>query len=83
MASTVEGAHQHAKSGRVYAYRAEYEERNGDIAWRATVSQDGELRLRPDGVIRAQTPAAGAIAEPAVVDAVLQAIDHIDDASAL
>lgn len=81
MAIPIEGSHQHAKSGRVYNYRGEYRTEGDNIRWRAEVSQQGRTRLQPQGEIRAGTPAAGAIAEAAVTDAVVKAIDDFDDAS--
>lgn len=81
MATPIEGTHQHAKSGKVYAYRAEYRTDDaGDIHWRAEVQQDGQVRLTPQGHLATQTPAADTIAPAAVVDAVVKAIDEIDDA---
>ena len=79
MAHPIEGTHQHAKSGKVYNYRAEYRTEGEDIRWRAEVSQEGATRARPDGVIHAGTPAADAIAPGAVTDAVVKAIDDLDD----
>lgn len=79
MPSPIEGTHQHARSGKVYAYRAEYRTDDGDIDWWAEVHQDGELRLKPEGHLSTQTPAADAIAPAAVLDAVVTAIDAIDD----
>lgn len=76
----LEGTHQHAKSAKVYTYDADYETRgNGDIVWRARVSEEGELRAKPTGTIATGSPAVDAIAEKAVLDALLKAIDKIDD----
>jgi hypothetical protein len=79
MSIPLEGTHQHAKSGKVYSYRAEYRTQDGDVVWNASVLQDGELRLEPSGTVATQTPAADAIAESVVVDAVVRAIDTYDD----
>jgi hypothetical protein len=81
---SLEGTHQHAKSAKVYTYRAEYETRDdGDIVWRARVSEEDQLRAEPGGTIRTGSPAADAIAEKAVLDALLAAIDEIEDAERL
>ena len=37
MAIEIEGSHQHAKSGKLYTYKADYAVRSGDIEWHATV----------------------------------------------
>jgi hypothetical protein len=80
MATPLEGTHQHAKSGKVYTYRAEYStDGDGNIRWRAEVTQDGQVRLKPDGLLATQTPAAETIAPAAVTDAVVKAIDGLDD----
>jgi hypothetical protein len=77
-----EGTHQHAKSGKVYTYRAEYStDDDGNIRWSAEVTKDGQVRLKPEGVLATQTPAAETIAAAAVTDAVVKAIDAIDDAA--
>jgi len=78
-----DGTHQHAASGKLYTYRAEYDVASGDIGWKATVEQGAEVRLRPSGTIAANTPAAATIAEQAVRDAVVAAIDAFDDAPGL
>ena len=83
MPTPIEGTHQHAKSGKVYAYRAEYRIEDGDIHWSGEVSQDGEVRLNPQGHLATGTPAAETIAPSAVVDAVVKAIDGIDDVQGL
>lgn len=81
MASHLEGTHQHALSGRVYAFQAEYDTRDGgDIVWRAQVSEEGELRAEPAGTIATGSVAVDAIAEKAVLDAVVSSIDELDDA---
>jgi hypothetical protein len=80
MATPIEGTHQHAKSGKAYTYRAEYStDDDGNIRWSAEVVQDGQVRLRPEGVLATQSPAAETIAPPAVMDAVVKAIDAYDD----
>lgn len=80
MATPIEGTHQHAKSGKVFAYRADYRTEDGDIHWWAEIEQEGEVRLKPEGHLATQTPAAEAIAPAAVRDAVVKAIDGIDEA---
>ena len=81
MPTPLEGTHQHARSGKVYTYSASYStDGGGDITWSAQVTQEGELRLSPGGVIPTGSPAADAIAPAAVVDAVVKAIDGIADA---
>jgi hypothetical protein len=80
----IEGTHQHAKSGRLYHYTAGYEVgADSAIRWHATVQQhaDDEVRFRPEGTIAVNTPAAAAIAEQAVRDAVLSAIDAVEDSA--
>jgi hypothetical protein len=80
----IEGTHQHAKSARVYAYRADYETHDdGEIVWRAEVAEEGEVRAMPKGRISTGSPAAETIAESAVVDAVLKAIDGLEDSQRL
>ena len=79
VANEIDGSHQHATSGKLYMYRAGYDVANGVIDWRATVQQADEVRLRPTGTIAVNTPAAGTIAEQAVRDAVLAAIDAFED----
>jgi hypothetical protein len=81
MENRIEGNHQHARSGRLYKYQAGYDVGDdGAIRWQAAVRQAAEeVRLRPEGTIAVNTPAAGAIAEQAVRDAVLAAIDSMDD----
>jgi hypothetical protein len=79
MSIPLEGTHQHAKSGKVYSYQADYRTQDGDVLWNARVLQDGELRLEPSGVVATQTPAADTIAESVVVDAVVNSIDAFDD----
>ena len=81
MASEVDGTHQHAKSGKLYTYRAEYSVDDGDIRWRAKVQQGEDLCATPDGTIATGTPAAEAIAAQAVRDAVVAAIDQLEDVS--
>lgn len=82
MGTPIAGNHQHAKSGKVYVYRAEYStDDDGNIRWNAEVTQDGQVRLKPEGVLATQTPAAETIAPAAVTDAVVKAIDSIDDAT--
>jgi hypothetical protein len=82
MATALEGTHQHAKSGRVFTYLAEYTtDDDGNIRWKAEVMKDGQLCLQPEGVLATQTPAAETIAPAAVTDAVVKAIDSIDDAA--
>ncbi len=83
MAHPIEGTHQHAKSGKVYNYRAQYRTESENIFWHAEVRQEGELRLEPEGIIPAGTPAADAIAPAAVTDAVVKAIDGIEESTAL
>jgi hypothetical protein len=82
MATTsIEGTHQHATSGRVYTYHADYQtDDDGNIHWQAEVMQDGQVRGHPEGTLATQTPAAEAIAPAAVTDAVVQAIDGLEDA---
>jgi len=77
--SRIDGSHQHATSGKLYTYEAEYDVAGSDIRWRATVQQAEEVRLRPQGTIATNTPAAGTIAEQAVRDAVVKEIDGADD----
>jgi hypothetical protein len=80
----IEGTHQHAKSGKVYAYRADWTTSPaGEIRWQARVEQEGEPRAQPGGTIATGSPAADAIAEKAVLDAVLKAIDALEDDSSL
>jgi hypothetical protein len=80
MATSLEGTHQHAKSGKVYTYRAEYTtDDDGNIRWSTEVEQDGQMRLQTSGVLATQTPAAETIAPAAVTDAVIKAIDGLDD----
>ena len=80
----IEGTHQHAKSGKVYAYRADWStSAGGDIRWQARIEQEGELRAQPQGHIATGTPAADAIAEKAVLDAVLKEIDALEDGNGL
>ena len=81
MATQIDGTHQHAKSGKLYTYTAGYDVDDGDIRWQATVQQAQEVRLRPEGTIATNTPAASAIAEQAVRDAVVSAIDAQEDDS--
>lgn len=81
MDTHVDGKHQHAKSGKLYTYDAEYSVDNGDIRWRARVQQGEDVCATPDGTIATGTPAAEAIAEQAVRDAVVTAIDQLDDVS--
>jgi hypothetical protein len=81
MATPIEGTHQHARSGRVYTYRADYRTEGDNIRWQAEVRREDEVRLQPRGEIRAGTPAAAAIAEAAVTDQVVKAIDGIEDDS--
>lgn len=84
MPSHLEGTHQHAQSGRVYAFRAEYDTRDdGDIVWRAQVSEEGDLRAEPAGTIATGSVAVDAIAEKAVLDAVVHSIDDLEDATRL
>jgi len=79
MSTPINGTHQHAKSGKVYEYRADYRTEDGDIHWWAEVQHDGELCMKPEGHLATQTPAADAIAPGAVLDAVVKAIDQLDD----
>jgi hypothetical protein len=79
VAHDIDGSHQHAKSGKLYTYSADFDVAGSDIRWRATVQQSDEVRLRPGGTIATNTPAAGTIAEQAVRDAVIAAIDAFDD----
>jgi hypothetical protein len=79
MAQQIEGTHQHATSGKVYAWRARYATHDGDIDWQANVEAEGEARAQPRGTIHTGSPAADAIAEKAVVDAVLKSIDELED----
>jgi hypothetical protein len=79
VASEVDGKHQHAQSGKLYTYRAEYSVDSGDIRWRAEVQQGEDICATPDGTIATGTPAAEAIAEQAVRDAVVTVIDLIED----
>ena len=83
MATDIDGSHQHATSGKLYTYRADFDVASGDIRWRATVKQGGAVRLSPNGTIVTNTPAAGTIAEQAVRDAVVAAIDACEDAPGL
>lgn len=83
MANQIDGTHQHAKSGKLYTYTAGFDVTGGDIRWHATVQQAEEVRLRPEGMIETNTPAAAAIAEQAVRDAVVSAIDAQDDSPGL
>jgi hypothetical protein len=76
----LDGTHQHAKSAKVYTYHADYETYDdGTIVWTARVDEEGRLRAEPGGTIGTGSPAVDAIAEKAVVDALLKAIDQIDD----
>lgn len=81
MESEIDGKHQHANSGKLYTYRAEYSVDDGDIRWRAKVQQGEDLCATPDGTIATGTPAAEAIAAQAVRDAVVAAIDQLEDVS--
>ncbi|WP_280155575.1 hypothetical protein [Piscinibacter sp. XHJ-5] len=83
MASEVDGTHQHAKSGKLYTYQAEYSVAGADIRWRAKVQQGEDLCATPDGTIATGTPAAEAFAEQAVRDAVVTAIDLLEDSAGL
>ena len=83
MAHEIDGTHEHAKSGKLYAYQASYDVAGGDIRWRATVQQAEAVRLRPNGTISTNMPAAITIAEQAVRDAVVKAIDAFDDVPGL
>jgi hypothetical protein len=83
VAKDIDGSHQHAKSGKLYTYRADYDVDGSDIRWQATVQQGDDVCLRPDGTIATNTPAAGTIAEQAVRDAVIAAIDAFDDVPGL
>ena len=83
MANAIDGKHQHAKSGKLYTYTADYVVTSGDIEWKAVVADAQERCYRPQGRINANTPAAGAIAEQAVRDAVVTAIDALEDVPGL
>ena len=79
----IAGNHQHAKSGKLYSYEADYVVRSGDIEWQAVVHDADERSFRRNGTIAANTPAASTIAEQAVRDAVVTAIDALEDAPGL
>ncbi|MEW6706899.1 MAG: hypothetical protein AB1430_18795 [Pseudomonadota bacterium] len=79
MSAQIEGTHQHAKSGKAYAYSARYSIAGTDIVWQARIELEGRLRAEPGGTIQTGSPAAQAIAEKAVLDAVLASIDALDD----
>ena len=79
MANDIDGSHQHATSGKLYTYNAAYDVSQGDIRWRATVLRSDDVRFERTGSIAANTPAAETIAEQAVRDAVVSAIDALED----
>ena len=79
MANAIDGKHQHAKSGKLYTYNASYDVSRGDIRWRATMLRSDDVRFERAGNITANTPAAETIAEQAVRDAVVSAIDALED----
>jgi hypothetical protein len=77
----IEGSHQHARTGKLYTYKAGYSVRGNDIAWQADVQRAEGAQFHRSGTIPTGTPAAGAIAEQVVRDAVVAAIDAADDGS--
>lgn len=82
MTTQIEGSHQHARSGKLYTYKAGYSVRGSDIAWRADVQHaERGSEFHRSGTIPTGTPAAGAIAEQVVRDAVVAAIDATEDDS--
>ncbi len=83
MALAIDGTHQHAKSGKLYTYKADYLVKSGNIEWQAVVQDAGERCFRRNGTIAANTPAAATIAEQAVRDAVVTAIDALEDVPGL
>jgi hypothetical protein len=83
MVQRQEGVHQHARSGKSYAYVVAYEARDGDIDWRAEAEREGRRCWADSGTIAMGSPAAEALAEKAVIDVVIKAIDALDDSTAL
>ncbi len=77
----MEGSHQHAKTGKLYVYKAGYSVHGSDIVWQADVRQAEGSQFRRGGTISTGTPAAAAIAEQVVRDAVVAAIDATEDDS--
>jgi hypothetical protein len=72
--------HEQGSSGKVHSYRADYTVGDDSIVWMAEVEVDrtsrtfaGSVPLTSAGVV--------AVAEQAVRDAVVRAIDAVDDAS--
>ncbi len=81
MTTQIEGSHQHARSGKLYTYRAGYSVLGSDIAWQADVEHAQGWLFHRSGTVSTGTPAAGAIAEQVVRDAVVAAIDAAEDDS--
>ncbi len=81
MTNQIEGTHQHAKTGKLYTYKAHYSVNGSDIAWQAEVNQAAGSPFLRSGTVPTGTPAAGAIAEQVVRDAVVAAIDAADDST--
>jgi hypothetical protein len=77
----IEGSHQHARSGKLYTYKARYSVNGSDIAWDADVEHAEGLQFQRSGTVPTGTPAAGTIAEQVVRDAVVAAIDAQEDES--
>jgi hypothetical protein len=67
--------HEHGLSGKVYTYEGEYDVGDSAITWRATVSHAEEPPRSISGSIPITSPAMTALADKAVCDAIVKAID--------
>jgi len=72
--------HEQGSSGKVHSYRADYTVGEDSIMWMAEVEVHGTSRTFA-GSVPLTSAGVVAVAEQAVRDAVVRAIDGIDDAS--
>ena len=75
--------HEHPGSAKVYTYEGDYEVQAGRITWQAEVTHAEEPRRQCTGTVLLTSPAAPAVAEEAVRDAIVRRIDSFSGTSPL
>lgn len=72
-----ETTHEQGATARVFTYTADYEQRGDELHWTADVSHGDHPAQRLSGSLKISSAASQVVAEQAVTDAVVRAIDAL------
>lgn len=70
--------HEHGVNAKVYTYEADFDSQASQVQWTAVVHHADAAPRTLQGTIPISSPAASVVAEQAVRDAVVKAIDALD-----